>query len=356
MTVYLWFSDPPGSGIGRYTSTLLDAVEEAAPLHYILSRGKYMEFYRREERIYGPFSRIMPPMLSVVLDRKIQPRISHSVLSQRDDISVIHYLSQHEAPFRASAGNQIATVHDLTTLKGKPANFTDAIYRRMVASNIKRIFDLENIITVSDVVRMEIDEAGYTGRIHVIHHCASRVFQRKEGKMAIRKRLSLPRDDVILISVSTGSQRKNLEMIRQVMKKLGDRYMLIRIGPGLGLSNERDFFNISDDLLNDLYCASDMLIFPSTSEGFGYPLVEAMATGLPIIALDIPIIREIAGDAAILLDGFDADALVDAVKANSENLQRLSEISLARGKSFSFDRFAEQYRDLYSKISSRSLS
>ena len=52
MTVYLWFSDPPGSGIGRYASILLDAVEEAVPLHYIPSRGKYMESYNREERMY----------------------------------------------------------------------------------------------------------------------------------------------------------------------------------------------------------------------------------------------------------------------------------------------------------------
>ena len=356
MTVYLWFSDPPGSGIGRYASILLDAVEEAVPLHYIPSRGKYMESYNREERIYGPFSRVMPRMISVVLDRKIQPGISKFVLNRRDDISVIHYLSQHEAPFKSAVGNQIATVHDLTTLRGRPENITDAVYRKIVASNIRKIFDLEDLITVSNVVREEIAEAGYTGKIHVIHHCASRVFQRKEGKAAIRRRLSLPMDAIILISVSTGSQRKNLNMIREAMKKLGDGYVLIRIGPGLGLSNERDFFNISDELLNDLYCASDMLIFPSAAEGFGYPLVEAMATGLPIIALDLPIVREIAGNAAILLDGSSTDALVDAVRTNSGNLDRLSEISFARSKSFSFDEFAKQHRNLYSKLSSSSPS
>ena len=355
MTVYLWFSDPPNTGIGRYTSTLLDAVEEIHPLYYIPARSKYESSYIREERIFGPFSKVKPRLLSVILDRKLQPRISKSFIKQKGDSTLIHFVSQHDAPFHSSVETQIATIHDLTTLKEKPVDFKDLIYKRLVVSNIKKIFELENIITISEVVKSEIVEAGYTGKIHVIHHCPSKVFKKKEEKVSIRTRLSLPQDKVILISVSTNSQRKNLDMIRQTMKKLGDRYLLLRIGPGLGLSNERDYFNISDDLLNDLYCASDMLIFTSTAEGFGYPLVEAMATGLPIIALDIPIIREIAGGSAVLLDEIDTDALVDAVRANSGNLQRLESISLARGKLFSFERFAEQYRNLYSRLSAKSL-
>jgi glycosyltransferase involved in cell wall biosynthesis len=63
----------------------------------------------------------------------------------------------------------------------------------------------------------------------------------------------------------------------------------------------------------ELYQRSDIFIFPSIAESFGHPLVEAMASGLPVIASDIPVHREICGDAALYFDPLCARALADCM-------------------------------------------
>jgi glycosyltransferase involved in cell wall biosynthesis len=62
-----------------------------------------------------------------------------------------------------------------------------------------------------------------------------------------------------------------------------------------------------------LYSTSDVFVFPSIAESFGHPLVEAMASGLPIIASDIPVCREICGEAAIYFDPFNEKSLAEAI-------------------------------------------
>jgi glycosyltransferase involved in cell wall biosynthesis len=62
-----------------------------------------------------------------------------------------------------------------------------------------------------------------------------------------------------------------------------------------------------------LYNTCDLFVFPSLAESFGHPLVEAMASGVPVVASDIPICREICGDAAVFFRAGDAEDLVDKI-------------------------------------------
>ncbi|HJP97614.1 MAG TPA: glycosyltransferase family 1 protein [Rhodanobacteraceae bacterium] len=75
------------------------------------------------------------------------------------------------------------------------------------------------------------------------------------------------------------------------------------------------FSGITDEMLQALYAASSVLLAASFGEGFGLPLIEAAQHGLPILARDLPVFREVAGDAAVYFDAPDAEALAHAIVA-----------------------------------------
>jgi glycosyltransferase involved in cell wall biosynthesis len=99
------------------------------------------------------------------------------------------------------------------------------------------------------------------------------------------------------------------------------------------------------DQLHQLYRACDLFVCPSYAESFGHPLVEAMASGLPVVAADLPVHREVCGAAASYFDVFDETALaVQCVRVLSEvGLQaQLREHGLQRSREFSWERHCQQ--------------
>ena len=102
--------------------------------------------------------------------------------------------------------------------------------------------------------------------------------------------------------------------------------------------------------MNEIYNARDVLLFPSLYEGFGYPLVEAFATGLPVVASDIEIFRETSGGAALLMDPNDSLDLATGIRLALENSEELKKKGFKRVKMFSFDRFAFEINEYYSTI------
>jgi glycosyltransferase involved in cell wall biosynthesis len=103
-----------------------------------------------------------------------------------------------------------------------------------------------------------------------------------------------------------------------------------------------------DDLATLIQGAS-ALLQPSMYEGFGLPIVEAMACGCPVIATDIPPFREVAGDAAVLVasDAGDFTAAVRTLIGSGEQRRSLAERGLARASAFSWDRCARETLDVY---------
>jgi glycosyltransferase involved in cell wall biosynthesis len=100
---------------------------------------------------------------------------------------------------------------------------------------------------------------------------------------------------------------------------------------------------LSDAELEALYRASALLAFPTLFEGFGLPALEAMARGLPVLASDLPVLHEVAGDAADYVDPSDIGALADALMRllqDPARLQRMSELGLSRAAEFSWRRAA----------------
>jgi glycosyltransferase involved in cell wall biosynthesis len=100
---------------------------------------------------------------------------------------------------------------------------------------------------------------------------------------------------------------------------------------------------IPRDELMRLYAGARAFIYPSTFEGFGMPVLEAMAAGIPVACSDIPPLREVAGDAALFFDPSDDDAVAAALDriASDETLRReLAQAAPLRARGFTWDRAA----------------
>lgn len=125
---------------------------------------------------------------------------------------------------------------------------------------------------------------------------------------------------------------------------------LARRYPGLDLRRVRRIEQVGQAELARLYRQADLFLFPSTCEGFGLPVLEAMASGAPVITSTRSSLPEVAGQAALLVDPHDIDALAAAIAqalADRALHGRLRAAGLARAAEFSWHAAAEQTLAIY---------
>ena len=120
----------------------------------------------------------------------------------------------------------------------------------------------------------------------------------------------------------------------------------------LGLSDRVIFPDfVSDDDLPALYVGARLFVYPSLYEGFGLPVAEAMACGVPVVSSNASSLPEVAGDAGLYFDPRDVDAMAGAIeRALTDSALRadLSLRGLAQAKKFSWGKAAEELRDFIS--------
>jgi alpha-1,3-rhamnosyl/mannosyltransferase len=164
-----------------------------------------------------------------------------------------------------------------------------------------------------------------------------------------------PSGSPYLLAVGTLQPRKNLEAALRAFERLDTGHRLVVVGargwrdeellarversPASARIELRGF--VADDELLTLYRGADCLLYPSRAEGFGFPPLEAMACGTPVVTTTAGSLPEVTGDAALVVDPDDAAGLADAVRRVLADPAPWRERGLARAAGFSWTRCAE---------------
>jgi glycosyltransferase involved in cell wall biosynthesis len=234
------------------------------------------------------------------------------------------------------------------------------------------------IVTVSNSARNDILRFLKVPRdkVRVIPGAASSHFRPVTDQATldkVRRRYGL--DAPYILYVGTIEPRKNLVRLARAfarLKKRGLPHKLLIVGqPGwqvgpvyaeverLGLTRDMIFTGyVPLEDLPPLYTMAESLAFPSLYEGFGLPVIEAMACGTPVVTSRSSSLGEIAGDAALLIDPLSVDELEDALyRLHTDHALRacLYEKGIARAALFTWQTNARATLDLYKHVSSRSL-
>ncbi|HEX5830191.1 MAG TPA: glycosyltransferase family 1 protein, partial [Gemmatimonadaceae bacterium] len=160
-----------------------------------------------------------------------------------------------------------------------------------------------------------------------------------------------------VLFVGTPEPRKNLPRLFEAVRRRrgagAPEQLVLAGGQGWGnvrLANALVLGEVDDETLHALYAHASCLVLPSLHEGFGIPVVEAMAAGCPVVASRVGGLPEVCGDAAVLVDPYDPDDIARGIDDAIRGADRLRERGRRRAERYSWDAVAEQTVAVYREL------
>jgi glycosyltransferase involved in cell wall biosynthesis len=349
---------PQKSGIGRYTSELVKALARLSlSVSLYQWEGEYYNFLFNKTIEKGNFFTLcFEEALRVISLGKFMLKVPNNFPLYHITNPSLVLISIYREP-------TVVTVHDLISfIETRP--LTDRLVKWVM--NMLRYSN--SIICVSkstekDLLRfIDVDPK----KIRVIYYGVDHELFKPRDKLEARRRLGLPLDRPIILNVGSEEPRKNIPILLKSFKELLNSIpnaLLVRVGEktayieklinSLGLNDKVLYRRASPNEVALYYNAADLLCFPSYYEGFGNPPLEAMASGLPVIAGNRTSIPEVVSDAGILLDPFDVEGFaywMREVLMNEDLRNKLSEAGYKRSMNFSWEKCARETLEVYREI------
>ncbi|UCG34870.1 MAG: glycosyltransferase family 4 protein [Candidatus Omnitrophota bacterium] len=255
----------------------------------------------------------------------------------------------------------IITCHDLIPLDN-PGE-TSFLGRQRYWFNVKWLPRAANIIAVSGWTKKCIlKHFDYPEeKIHVIYEGVSEKIKPLNNKIELKNKYNIKLNTIL--HVGTSFPRKNIDIILNLLVKRPD-LMLLKVGEFAKRhksyikenkleSRIRQFVGLHNDRLLEIYNLADALVMPSFAEGFGWPVLEAMGCGCPVICSDIEVFRELHDGVAVFVNPNDVDDLgskLDLVLNRPFFKDDLIKKGLGRIKSFSWETCAQQTYKIYEEV------
>ncbi len=267
----------------------------------------------------------------------------------------------------------VLTLHDFVfRLFPRTTAPLNRLYLKLAMPHFLRRADA--LIAVSNSTRMDAERLyGVTPqRVHVVPLGVSERFAPRDPgavRRSLGDRYRLPVD--FLLHVGALEPRKNLQVLLEALRWMGDeRPTLVLAGPpGRGVREIRDdaaavygdgrvisLGPVPEEDLPGLYSLARAFVFPSLYEGFGLPVLEAMACGTPVLCSKAAALEEVVGDGALRVDAEDVAGWAEAVRAlwsRSGLRQELRRRGFRRARGFTWAATAQKTLEVYKEVHAR---
>lgn len=252
----------------------------------------------------------------------------------------------------------IVTIHDLIPLIIDERKKSFNLYFKLM---MKSVVKADHLIAVSKSTRDDLVKV-----LKVPKEKISVIYEGINHKKFFPKKKR--KNKIFTIGYLGGlGKRKNVDYILKVAKDFGndkkilfkiagrgaELNRLIKLKEGLNLKNVEFVGFVSEGILNDFYNSLDLFIFPSHYEGFGLPVTEAMACGIPIMVSNVSSLIELAKNTGILIDPKKPGDAVKEIKKlmkNSSLQKKLKTKSIKKSKEFDWDKTARKTFKIYEKF------
>lgn len=362
-----------GGGIGRYARGLVDGLASVDNVNDYrlfvagLASGDNGQLPVAGGNFAWCGTRISPRNLARLWHRL---RIPLVVELFTGPINLFH-ATDFVLPPLLSSTKSILTVHDLSYVR-VPDVATPSLRRYLEDVVPRSLNRADYILADSDATRSDIiDVYGVSdARVQTFYCGISSFFSPSLLDMTTRNYYGIPQGIPFLFSIGTVQPRKNygrlIEALAIIRSRGYDIDLVIAGGKGwledpiyaaiettqmkqhvhfIGYAEEKD--------LPSLYSAAECVVFPSLYEGFGFPVLEGMACGTPVITSNVSSLPEVAGDAALMIDPYDVEALTDAIQKvldNSDLRAQMIQRGFEQAKLFTWERSARELRQIYDKV------
>jgi alpha-1,3-rhamnosyl/mannosyltransferase len=364
------------TGIARYLRNLYHAVDRLnlADTSYFNGRhlfdslpplanaGHWQQMTRSVRRLPDP----VVFALRAARWHRYEQRLNRICRSGTNRFSLYHETAF--TPARLTAVPSVFSVYDLSLRRYRHTHPKERVW--MFEYFIKtRLKYARHMLTISEFIRHEImDEFKVPpSRVSSVPLAPDPLFTPSSSVVVtqVHEKYGLPEE--YLLFVSSLEPRKNIDLLIDALAVAdidiplvlvgwhgwGDKAWLEKIDKG-GLKN-RIFFtgHVPDPDLAAVYTGATALVYPSFYEGFGLPILEAMACGCPVICSNAASMPEAAGNAALYIDPLDVDSLVHAIETlvpDTQGRQTLKAAGLARARQFTWEKTARQTMDIFQRV------
>lgn len=320
-------------GVATYTQNLTEQFLKLKDLEMVYFYSSLRKPYNGTLKNVKSYK--LPPTLFEMLFNRWRNVPIEKFLGSLD---VFHSSDWMQPPTKAK---KVTTYHDVIPLK-----YPKWSHPKIVSVHKRRLQIVEKeidlVIAVSQSTKKDLMEISNIPeeKIIVIYEGVSDIFksQSKNDINRFKRETKLP--DRFVLSIGGVGERRNLRLVKSVCKDLG--YEVVITGKTLGW--------VADEKLPLLYASAEVLLYPSLYEGFGLPILEAMAVGLPVITSNVSSMPEVGGEAAVYVDPENVDDIAKKLKLVCEDndlRKDLIEKGFLQAKKFSWQKCANETVAVY---------